>query len=356
MSTEPKRILLIRRDNIGDLVCTTPLIRALRERFPEAHLAAYVNSYNLPVLEGNPDLDATYAYTKAKHAGADVLMQYLARARQLWMLRTQRFDDVVIAEPLVSARLARLARFLKPQRIVGFVAEEGTPPGVTDGMPRGSAEEVRLLHEVEDIFRLGRVYGIEGRPPAVRVFAKENVARDKKVIGLHLSARKPSQRWPEVSWVELARRLFETYRAEIRVFWAPGAETHPQHPGDDEKAARVIAALRSLPASLPSPPPGLSVTPVPTTSLRSLIDGLAACDAVICSDGGAMHLAAGLAKPIVCLFGQSNAVRWHPWGVPYELLQPVSQEVADVSVDAVMTAFARLSEAPGNQGQTVTNS
>lgn len=54
--SEPRRILVIRRDNIGDLVCTLPLIRALREYFPRAWIGALANSYNRDVLMGNPDL------------------------------------------------------------------------------------------------------------------------------------------------------------------------------------------------------------------------------------------------------------------------------------------------------------
>ena len=61
------RILVIRRDNIGDLVCTTPLLRALRSQLPDAYLAALVTQYNAAVLARNPDLNAVHSYTKAKH-------------------------------------------------------------------------------------------------------------------------------------------------------------------------------------------------------------------------------------------------------------------------------------------------
>ena len=64
---EPRRILLIRRDNIGDLVLTTPLIHAVRLRFPDAWIGVLGNSYNTPVLAGHPDLDQVFAYDKAKH-------------------------------------------------------------------------------------------------------------------------------------------------------------------------------------------------------------------------------------------------------------------------------------------------
>jgi ADP-heptose:LPS heptosyltransferase len=73
-----------------------------------------------------------------------------------------------------------------------------------------------------------------------------------------------------------------------------------------------------------------------------LIAGMDLCDRVICADGGAMHVAAGLGKKIVCLFGDSPAARWHPWGPAYELLQPPSREVRDVAVDDVLAAFGRL--------------
>jgi ADP-heptose:LPS heptosyltransferase len=63
---------------------------------------------------------------------------------------------------------------------------------------------------------------------------------------------------------------------------------------------------------------------------------------LICADGGAMHLGAGLGLPIVCLFGNSGSQRWRPWGVPYRLLQKPSADVADIGVDEVVEAFNAL--------------
>ena len=64
-----KKILLIRRDNIGDLVCTTPAFAALRKHYPNAQIGALVNSYNAEVLRGNPNVDHVFVYQKLKHAG-----------------------------------------------------------------------------------------------------------------------------------------------------------------------------------------------------------------------------------------------------------------------------------------------
>jgi ADP-heptose:LPS heptosyltransferase len=79
-----------------------------------------------------------------------------------------------------------------------------------------------------------------------------------------------------------------------------------------------------------------------TEHLSELIAGLSLCDAAVLSDGGGMHVAAGLGKPLVCFFGNSSADRWHPWGVSYELLQKPSRDVSEISVDEAAAAFARL--------------
>ena len=83
------RILIIRRDNIGDLVCTTPLIRALREQLPNAYIAALVTRYNMAVMEGNPDIDALFSYTKAKHLepGESAIGIFWSRLKTIWTLR-----------------------------------------------------------------------------------------------------------------------------------------------------------------------------------------------------------------------------------------------------------------------------
>src|SRR5688572_31042511 len=119
------RILVVRRDNIGDLVCTTPFIAALRQRLPDAWIGALVNSYNAAVVERNPDLDTVIAYTKLKHLqpGESALAVLRARLAALWRLRRQRLDYVVLATH--DARTARLLRWLRPKRLVMPDADTG---------------------------------------------------------------------------------------------------------------------------------------------------------------------------------------------------------------------------------------
>lgn len=334
------RILVIRRDNIGDLVCTTPLLGALRRRFPDAWLAVLANSYNAPVLAGHPDLDAVYAYRKGKHVDAGLLALAGERIGLVLELRRRRLDSVVLATTAYQPRTLRLARLLAPEHIVGFV-EERAPRAIDRPVPLAGTEGE---HEVDRVFRLARAFGVEGPPPPLRIAVDATeAARVKSAlaargfagapIGIHLSARKPSQRWPTDRFVALIHALHERLRAEFMLLWSPGPDDHPQHPGDDEKASEVIEATRSLP-----------VLPWPTRELGSLVGGIAACRSMVVSDGGAMHVAAALGRPIVCFFGKSDAARWRPWGVPHTLLQPASLDVADISVEDALAACDSLRE------------
>lgn len=326
MSPAP-RFLVIRRDNIGDLVCTTPLLHGLRAAHPHAWIGVVVNSYNAPVLEGNGDVDEVLPYRKAKHSPGESRLRLLVeRARFALRLRALRLDAVLVASP--GARAERMAAGLHASRVL----VRGERPG-TRGRVTVLAEDAG--HEVERSFALARALGVEGPPPPVAVHSTVHApAGGPFTLGVHISARKPSQRWPAERFARLVRSLDPAW--QVRLFWAPGAEDDPMHPGDDRKAAALATEL------------GSRVQPVATRTLRALVDGLAGCHALLCADGGAMHLAAGLGLPIACLFGDSDAVRWHPWGVPYRLLQKPSRHVEDIDVEEVHSALLDLRAAlPG---------
>ena len=58
----PEKILLVRSDNIGDVICTTPCFEALKQRFPKAIIAVLVCRLGEEVVQGNPFLDEIYVY------------------------------------------------------------------------------------------------------------------------------------------------------------------------------------------------------------------------------------------------------------------------------------------------------
>jgi heptosyltransferase-3 len=314
------RILVLRRDNIGDLVCTTPLLAALRARLPHAWLGALVTTYNAEVLAGNPALNEVFVYEKLKHRSGGLISHLRTRLAQMSQLRASKLDCVLVPAP--SPQSLKLARSLKPAQVIS--APSSVPA---------------RQHEVERAFEVGKAFGVSGKPGPLRVFPDLNKKHElQKQIGagpfvaVHISARRPAQRWPLDRYAALAAAL--SGQQKVMLLWAPGAKDDARHPGDDEAASVVLSAANSA-----------RVIPVATPDLKTLIAALSLCDRVVCPDGGAMHLAAALGKPVVAMFGDSPPARWRPWGVPHRVLQPDSRDLADLTLDAVLGACADLARA-----------
>ncbi|HLO64157.1 MAG TPA: glycosyltransferase family 9 protein [Azonexus sp.] len=314
-------ILVIRRDNIGDLVCTTPMLAALRRAMPDAWIGVLVNQYNVAVMRGNPDVNEVFAYRKAKHRGPgeSKLAIWLETAGLLWKLRRKGIDVAIVASPGGD----RYARLVGARRII---AEKPGAP----------------FHEVEAVGKLLAPLGIQPElgplqltpVPEVVAAIRPKLAElaGRKIWAIHLSAREKSRRWPAEKYIELIRRLASPERG-FALFWSPGPADHPAHPGDDEKAAQVLAACQ-----------GMGAVPVVTERLEELIAALSLCDGFVGADGGAMHLAAGLKLKTAALFENSEAkrTRWYPWGAPHVLMQPPTFAVADITVEAVEAVVREL--------------
>jgi heptosyltransferase-3 len=335
------RILVIRRDNIGDLVCTTPLLAALRGRYPQAHLAALVNSYNAAVLEGNPHVDAVHSYTKLKHRapGESRIGILAARLAMLARLRREPFDYIVLAKDAVDRQGLTLARLLRRRNIVGFA----NPGDRYINVPVPARPDVEL-HEVEALQLLGNAMDVPKADGPVRVYPQAaRIARwrerlsldpERRWIAFHVSAREPERRWPPARCAELIRRLVQP-KSGVLLLWSPGPADHPAHPGDDQKAADIMRRLGAIPG----------VVAAPTASLADLIAVLVLCRGFIGADGGAMHIAAGHGLPIVGLFEERKTKRWRPWKVPYELVVTSTTRIADIPVETVLAAWHRLANA-----------
>ncbi len=333
-------ILLVRRDNIGDLLCTTPLIDGLRKRYPRAFLAVLASSYNAEVLDGNPQVDRVFIFPK-KHEEKSI-HYFFSKLWKRWLLveeiKKYCFDYVILANGGW-----RYGRRLGGKQTIGFrerKRSEHQQPSILLPLEKETQEE----HEVLKMARLGALLGVQEATGPLHIFPqKEECERQQKrllqlgwdpslhTIGLHISSRRPEQRWPKEFFVTLARELMKKSKNQIFLFWSPGNSNNRMHPGDDEKAMWILEQLK-----------GKYIFPCPTKKLRELIASLSLVDQIICSDGGAMHVAAALQKPILCFFGTSDLSQWHPWRVPYEVLQPVSKNVADIRVEDVLEKLSNL--------------
>ena len=320
------KILVIRRDNIGDLLCTTPLISVLREHYPHAHIAVLANSYNASVLANNPDIDTIYQYTKAKHSNKIKLSTWWREWQLYRKLKRARFDLILHANPTPHPRTGKLAKYLKaPQRI-----------GVANGPNEGfnviiSPQEVSGKHHVEQVYSLLAPLGIDTPPGPMTlcIFPQEQQpSLEHPLVGIHISSRRPDNRWPLASFTKLIENL-QAYRVRCALFWAYGEENDPRYPGDNHLAQQLIERF------------GKEIAPFPMATLDDLMTGLSQVDAIVTPDGGVLHIASALSKPVTALFGCTDSNVWGPWQVPHHTVHGHGQ-AKNISVDDVTNATLEL--------------
>ncbi len=304
------RVLLIRLRLIGDVVLSTPLIRAVRRTFPDAALSYLVEREAAAVVSGNPHLDEVIVVERSRG-----LARIADDLRLAWRLRRARFDVVIDMHGGPRSSWLTLATGA-PQRIGYDIA--GRHWMYTRTVPR--ARELRPRHSVVNQWDL--LSAIEGWTGAAPVPAADSVempldpAADRRIaerlhaagveprhqlIVIHVSASNPFRRWPEPAFAELVSSLVRESPAR-RVILSSG-------PSDRAAADRIAATARDrLPSNARARVVEFGEFNLP--ELRALIgrSGL-----FIGGDTGPLHVAAATATPIVAIYGPTLPARSSPW-------------------------------------------
>jgi ADP-heptose:LPS heptosyltransferase len=336
------KALIICRDNIGDTIISTPLIRSVSEEL-NFDVDILANSYNAAVLDRNANINNVYTYKKTHHrvAGESVVKIILSRLALMVKLRRQHYDVVFIAKGRWDKRVLRWIPLIRPTKVIALGLTEH--PRITDlVIPPESCNE----NCVQRMHRLLEPFGAKEAPGPLEITAdpqqviatreKYGITKTLPVFALHISSRKIRQRWSAENFAALAHRIATMTPCQLMLLWSPGDEHNPRHPGDDAKAADVMSLCADL-----------AMIAVPTLELDEMIAATALCDFLVCSDGGAMHVAAGLHKPIVALFGNSDPISWAPWAVPHKVIQKSDENVMSISVDEVFAEVHQLAKSVG---------
>ncbi len=336
-----RRILAVRNDNIGDLLCTTPALRALRRAFPDSHLVVLIPTHCRAVVERNPDVDEILTYTKAKHRSERFGLPALwDLARVIHDLRRRRIDLAISLRRAFSRSSAWLAYASGAPWRLGYAAPLEHP--FRFFLNLGQDAQPTAFHEVDGCLELleaigvpsaGRELTLMPNPTArARVCKLTGAAASPPGPGLalvHVSNRREASRWPLASFAQAADLIRERLGLSIVLSWAPGDARNPLFPGDDDKVKSVAERMRRQPFLLRTP------------TLEELIAAVSVSDFVLSTDGGLMHIAAALDVPQVVVFGKTDPRRWVPVSDKCALLQRGGR-ADQVTVDEVIAAAASV--------------
>ncbi|MEW6357726.1 MAG: glycosyltransferase family 9 protein [Planctomycetota bacterium] len=304
----PRKILIIRLGALGDIVHTLPVLRPLRDRIPDAHIAWMVEDAWADLLRGHPLIDEIITIPKRRwRSGFLRPWQWLETAGDVLAERrriaARRFDLTIDFQG--NLKSGSIAVFCGARERLGYAHSDSREMNRIF-MTRCIMVDDRRLHRSEKCLRL--LSGVIGEcayaPPDLptspedAAFAEESIARIGKrhVVAIHpaTSSFGAVKRWPVASYAAVADALAQKDRATILITWGPG----------ERELAEDLAAAMKAPATI-SPE---------TKSLGQLVALLRRCDLFIGADTGPLHIAAALGTPTVAIFGPKDPVVYAPRG------------------------------------------
>lgn len=294
-----RRILFIRIDRVGDLVLSTPAIRALREGFPSSELTVLAGPAAAPLLKHNPHVDHVAVYDRSR--GLCERMRLVHETRRMrYDLAVDPYDD----------------RELETAWIAGM---SGAPLRV--GYPCGGREAflTRIVkrpepgrHVVETVLGALEPLGIPAGFSTPEIFltaseregARRWMAQQGGGTGpfaaIHPGAFYETQRWPAEYYAAVADRITDTGRMRVLLFGGPG---------DEGIVDRIVSLTRAR--------IGRSIT----ADIRLFAARLSQCRLLLCNNSGPLHVGAALGIPTISFMGPTVKERWYPRGERHVVLR-----------------------------------
>ena len=306
-----RKIAFFRYGSIGDVLMTTPTVRAVRQQFTEAHISYYVGSWSREAIEGNPNVDEIaelvpinirkFSWRKQR----DYIKQLSAKEYDLAFFLEGGGPYAHIAAYLAGIPIR--VGWTEPQR--NFLLTHKVPRSWNDSG-----------HMVDWYLDLPRFLGIHeaGKQMEIQI-----TQRDRNFIDcfLHKASLDPcdllvgifpgggmnpgtilyAKRWLKERYAQLGDWLTEQYGAKIVI--VGGSE--------DVSISQEVAALMKKPAVIASG----------ETSLKQTAALLERCSLYIGNDSAPMHLAAAVGTPTVSIFGPTNSTRLAPMGDKHRVVK-----------------------------------
>ncbi|ELY4774308.1 putative lipopolysaccharide heptosyltransferase III [Cronobacter turicensis] len=301
-AANPARILVIKLRHHGDMLLTTPLIQALKQRFPAAQIDVLLYEETREMLSADPDIHQIYGIDRKwkKLGPLNHLRQELALIR---LLRKQHYDLVLnLADQWRSAICTRLTGAKKR---VGFAfAKRQHPIWKYCHTDLVSTQQHNKQHTVEQNLSILSALGDYPQNVAAKMSYTE---KDWQVAQTLLAdwqdnyiVIQPTSRWFFKCWRE------ENMSAVINALSDAGHHVVLTS-GPDAKEKKMVETILS------GCPDAHVLSLAGKLTLRQLAAVIDHARLFIGVDSVPMHMAAALGTPLIALFGPSKLVFWRPW-------------------------------------------
>ncbi|MBZ0199850.1 MAG: glycosyltransferase family 9 protein [Ignavibacteriaceae bacterium] len=290
------KILIIKLEAAGDVLRTTSLLFALKDKYPNSHICWITKRNSIPLFNNNILIDEVIAFEAPE-----------LNAR----LQTEEFD--LLIHPDASPVSSAIASIVKAKEKRGYIlntkgkvvpansaAEEWLEMGAFDDLKKKNKKTYQqILHEIAEVdYNKGEI--IINLSPAELLFLEDFRKRNalgkfKHIIGLNTGASKRWQlkQWRFEGYKELILKLTE--RKDVGILLYGG----PEEVEKNKQLKKLFPAL---------------IDTGTENSLRQFFALLNLSDVVITGDTLALHAATALKKNIICVFGPTSSNEIEDYG------------------------------------------
>ena len=280
---------------LGDVVLTTPLLTALRERFPKASISYLGDKEAVSLLEHHPCVDEIIPFDFSRPT-------ILEQPRVMMSLWRRRFD---VAIDLFSNPRSALLVFATGARIRIGKEAQGRGSLYTHQIKDDGRAKTAVEFHYQYLAPLGiapsawrteiALTGDEIRE--ARNYLKwQDIDPERPIVGLHPGATWPAKMWPWERFADLVDLVSAKTGAQVVLTQGPR----------DRELVEKIAARAVAP-----------VTPLPLLPLRQLAAILSQLRVYVANDNGTMHVAAAVGTKTIGIFGPGEENIWFPYVPPY---------------------------------------
>jgi len=300
----PENILIVRQHNqFGDLLASVSLFRAIKETYPNSHLTVMVSPQNYYAVTKNKYIDKLFVFNKKKL----IIPTYVF---SLVSLLKRNYDLVFVpATVSISKTSCIIGRLAKSDYRVG--------PSLLDGKKNSLAQlfHIRIplnwkrhpdTHISDFGLEIMRPLGINTKNyrtsisvddedmKTVKGFVSElGMNTSKNLVGLHVGAGKPHNRWSLEKFAKVIEKLNESYRCTFYITGSSSDNNEIEYLKKNLKISAGYFINRTIP------------------ELAGLIS---TSDLFITNDTGVMHVAGSTDTPQISIFGPTNPFNWAPLG------------------------------------------
>ena len=327
-----KNILIIRQhDQLGDMLCSTPLFRALKKKFPDSYIALVSGVVNTNVVLDNPFLDEVIEYNNIK-----ILQKYSLLFGFIKKLREKKYDFVVVPVTVSMSVTSDLIAFLSRSRYrIGVASLNGVNNQTSflynytvslDWRNANKHQTERNIDILEDFSidtnNYSLVVGLnEEELKYAGDFYNKFHKKGKISVGIHPGAGKLKNQWPSNKFGEIIDILLQKYNCEIFITEGPMDRESIKYFYNNyfdkvtficEKNIKMVAAIINK----------LSI--------------------FITNDTGIMHLASATSVPVISLFGPTDPLQWAPKRSNDQYLVGENGDICNISVNDVCLAIKNI--------------